>query len=82
MSGYKVAAIRRNINDTEGKGGRIRTTSILSRCFKILESYLGYIKFRGRIGDHEATISVIEEVAVGSLKSCRYPGNTLVLESR
>jgi hypothetical protein len=32
---------------------------------------LGYIQFRGRIGDHEATISVIEEVAVGSLKSCR-----------
>jgi hypothetical protein len=25
---------------------------------------------------------VIEEVAVGSLKSCRYPGNPLVLESR
>jgi hypothetical protein len=44
---------RRNINDTEGKGGRIRTTSILSRCFKILESFLGYIKIRGRIRDLE-----------------------------
>jgi hypothetical protein len=73
---------RRNINDTEGKGGRIRTTNILSRCFKILESFLGDIKFRGRIRYHEATISVIEEVAIGSLKSRREPGDPLMFEKR